>query len=181
MRLLIVEIKARCDRPDAIRQVLIEEGAVSRGVVQQVDTYFKCQSGRLKLRESTGCGELIHYAREDRIDPKTSVVTLYPAQRSRLLKRALTDALGVLAVVEKRREIYALEDVVFHLDAVEKLGAFVEIEARDPEGAIGRDELLRQCEGHMRRLGIGRDALIEGSYSDMLLASRAEHAEGESA
>ncbi len=170
---LNVEIKARCADPERVRRALRERGADFRGVDRQVDTYFRCADGRLKLREGNIEHSLIHYARENESGPKESVVTLYEPERGSTLKELLTRALGVLVVVEKDREIYFIENVKFHIDAVEGLGRFVEIEAIDADGAIGRDELRRQCESYMQALGIHPEDLISCSYSDMLLeASR---------
>ena len=166
---LNVEIKARCTRTDVVRRVLRERDAVFKGVDRQVDTYFNCPNGRLKLREGNIEYGLIHYHREDKAGPKRSSVTLYHPERNSTLKQLLTQALGVLVVVEKRREIYLIDNVKFHIDTVEGLGPFVEIEAMDATGEIGRDELLSQCEEYMSVFGIRDDDLIEGSYSDMFL------------
>ena len=75
---------------------------------------------------------------------------------------------AVLKVVKKHREIYFIGNVKFHIDSVDGLGDFVEIETIDASGSIGRDELLRQCGEYMELLGIADEDLVEGSYSDMV-------------
>ena len=82
----------------------------------------------------------------------------------------LSEALGKLVVVNKRREIYFIDNVKFHLDKVEGLGNFVEIEAIDENGTLGEAHLLEQCQHFMGLFGIEQAALMERSYSDMLLA-----------
>ncbi|MFP4053763.1 MAG: class IV adenylate cyclase [Phycisphaerae bacterium] len=168
---LNVEIKARCDDRDRVRDVLENAGADFHGHDHQIDTYFCVSAGRLKLRQGTIETALIHYERPDQPGPKASAVRLYqpvgPDQATRL-REVLAAALETRVVVDKRREIYFLENVKFHIDDVTALGEFVEIEAIDRDGRIGRDALQRQCEQWMRRLGIDPGDLVEQSYSDML-------------
>ena len=90
----------------------------------------------------------------------------------------ILEALGVLAVVDKRREIYFLDNVKFHIDRVAGLGRFVEIEAIDATGEIGRQRLRAQCEEYVKLLGIQPEDLVACSYSDMLI-ERETPAQGE--
>jgi len=165
---LNVEIKARCSHTDAVRRVLKQRNAIFKGVDRQVDTYFGCSDGRLKLREGDIEYALIHYDREDAAGPKRATVTLYHPERNSALKELLTRALGVRAVVEKTREIYFIDNVKFHIDTVQGLGDFVEIEAIDAAGEIGEGALRRQCDVYMKLFGIRTDDLVACSYSDML-------------
>lgn len=146
-------------------------GADFKGTDHQRDTCFRCASGRLKLREGNIEQNLIHYRREDGTEPKDSLVTLFGAPAGSSLKALLTDALGVLAVVNKRREIYFIENVKFHVDDVEGLGTFMEIEAIDVDGNIGRQRLRERCEHYMKILDVRDEDLIWCSYSDMILKS----------
>jgi len=166
---LNVEIKARCPDPERVRAALRERNADFRGTDRQTDTYFRCARGRLKLREGTIENALIHYHRENRTGPKTSRVLLVPVEPGSLMREALASALGVLATVQKDREIYFIDNVKFHVDRVEGLGSFVEIEAIDRDGSIGEPRLRRQCESFLEALGISDSDLLTHSYSDMLL------------
>ena len=165
---LNVEIKARCDNADPVRKLLTERGADYEGTDHQVDTYFNCPTGRLKLREGQIEYVLIYYDRPDSPGPKKSVVTVCQVPRDPALKAALTAALGIRAVVEKTREIYYVGNVKFHIDTVAGLGCFVEIEAIDADGTIGAERLRAQCELYVKLLGIRRGDLQSCSYSDML-------------
>jgi len=168
---LIIEIKARCNHTDEIRNILINSNADFKGYDYQTDTYFNCSNGRLKLREGNIEHNLIHYNRENKSGPKDSVVTLYKPMPDSALKEILTGSLGILVVVKKKREIYFIDNIKFHIDCVEKLGSFIEIEAIDKDGNIGRDQLLDQCEQYMKLFKIKPLDLIEYSYSDMLLSA----------
>jgi predicted adenylyl cyclase CyaB len=174
MSFLNLEIKARCSSPDLVRRVLKERKATFKGVDCQVDTYFNVPRGRLKLRKGSIENSLIHYCREDEVGPKKSIVTLYHPAENSTLKEILTNSLGVLVVVEKVREIYFIENVKFHIDTVDRLGTFVEIEAIDSTGAIGEETLQKQCEEYINLFGIRAQDLIDHSYSDMILHPEAQ-------
>jgi len=169
---LNIEIKARWDDHDAVRAVLQAEGARFVGTDHQVDTYFHVPHGRLKLREGTIECALIHYDRPDQAGPKRSDVHLYTPTPDGDLKAVLTAALGVRVVVDKRREIYFIDNVKVHLDAVDGLGRFVEIEAVDRDGTRGADALMKQCRHYMERFKLPDEALVPGSYAELLLAQR---------
>ncbi len=172
MNFLNIEIKARCSDRELIRTILRQQNAQFIGQDHQIDTYFNCQQGRLKLREGNIERHLIHYDREAKPGPKKSNVTLYRPRPDSTLKEILTKSLGVLVVVDKQREIYYIDNVKFHIDQVKKLGSFVEIEAVDKLGMIGQDQLIKQCEEYIGLFQITHNDLIECSYSDMLLRQK---------
>ncbi len=166
---LNIEIKARCPDPNRVRKLLRAAEADFRGTDHQVDTYFEVARGRLKLRQGNIEQSLIYYERGDLAGPKSSRVFLYPTTpESDQLRELLTAALGQRKVVDKRREIYFIENVKFHIDEVKGLGNFVEIEAIDTTGAIGENKLREQCDYYLRYLAIAPEQLIEHSYSDLL-------------
>jgi predicted adenylyl cyclase CyaB len=167
-----IEIKARCADQGKIRDILYSQGAEYRGTDHQIDVYFKVAHGRLKLRKGEIENFLIHYDREDKEGPKQSNVTLFKSDSASTLEDILTKSLGVLVVVDKKREIYFIDNVKFHLDDVDGLGTFVEIEAIDQEGNIGREILLQQCEHYLSTFGVRKQDLISVSYSDMLLEKK---------
>lgn len=164
-----IEIKARTTEPDRIREILKTHNADFIGVDHQVDTYFKVDSGRLKLREGNIENHLIYYERENTKGPKKSSVMLYKNNPDSNLKEILLKSLGVLTVVDKHREIYFIDNVKFHLDSVLGLGTFVEIEAIDKDGTIGNEKLLEQCNYYLNLLLVLKEDLLAASYSDLLL------------
>lgn len=165
---LNIEIKARSSRIGAIRSYLKEAEADYKGTDHQVDTYFEVPSGRMKLREGNIENSLIFYKRQDQAGPKASEVHLYHPPQDPKLKALLQEALGVKKVVDKMREIYFIENVKFHLDEVKGLGTFVEIEAIDSDGSIGKKKLLEQCNFYLQVFEIRDEDLLEKSYSDMV-------------
>jgi predicted adenylyl cyclase CyaB len=165
---LNVEIKARCGKIDQARDSLLAAGAVLRGIDNQKDTYFVCPHGRLKLRQGNIENALIFYRRANQAGPKDSQVNLVDVHNGAQLEDVLEAALGVLKVVEKKREIYFIGNVKFHIDEVPGLGNFVEIEAIDLDGSLGREHLLHQCNEYCTMLDIDASDLVQGSYSDMV-------------
>jgi adenylate cyclase class 2 len=163
-----IEIKARCADPEAIRTALRDKSAEFRGTDQQIDTYFRVNHGRLKLREGRIENCLVYYEREDQTGPKQSDVSLFPTPPHSSLKEALTKALGVLVVVEKQREIYFIENVKFHIDSVAGLGSFIEIEAIDMDGSRGNERLLAQCQFFLDLFQVPENDLVPCSYSDLV-------------
>lgn len=164
-----IEIKAKCSNPDNVREILKSCNADFKGTDHQIDTYFKVNEGRLKLREGNIENFLIFYSRGNQAGPKQSDVTLYKTEPNSPLKTTLTQALGILVVVDKQREIYFIDNVKFHIDEVKSLGSFVEIEAIDNDGTIGKAKLHEQCQNYIKLLNISQDDLLENSYSDMLI------------
>ena len=170
MKHLNIEIKAKCSDHEKIRSILKSRNADFKGTDHQIDTYFKVNNGRLKLREGNIENFLVFYERENREGPKQSNVILFKSDPNSSLKEILLTSLGALVVVDKQREIYFIENVKFHIDTVKNLGTFIEIEAIDSDGAFGKEKLLEQCENYLKLFGIPKDDLISVSYSDLLLA-----------
>ncbi|MEL6696322.1 MAG: class IV adenylate cyclase [Bacteroidota bacterium] len=166
---LNIEIKARTTRHEAIRKTLQDLSARSVGLDHQVDTYFHCENGRLKLRQGNIEQSLIHYNRSDQAGPKASHVHLFhPQNGTEELKAVLVSAYGIWKVVDKKREIYFVDNVKIHLDKVEGLGTFVEIEAIDKDGSVGQEKLHAQCAHFMDLFEIAEGDLLSSSYSDMI-------------
>jgi len=162
-----LEIKAKCSSPDKIRNVLIEKGAEFKGTDHQIDTYFNCIVGRLKLREGNIENNLIYYNRiEDDKGSKQSKIVLI-ANPDKDLKFVLEQANGINIVVDKTREIYFIENVKFHLDMVVGLGSFMEIEAIT-DGTIKKEKLQEQLDYYKKLFDIKEEDLIAESYSDLL-------------
>src|SRR6266436_3558266 len=118
MTYINVEIKARCPDAGFIRKYLKEHKADFKGIDHQIDTYFNVANGRLKLREGNIENNLIFYQRTDRPDAKESSFDLAKVADPGELKVLLSKSLGVKIVVEKKREIYFMGNVKFHVDDV---------------------------------------------------------------
>ena len=167
-----IEIKAKCSNIGNIRDILISNNADFRGVDHQIDTYFKVKDGRLKLREGNIENYLIFYKRSNISGPKKSDVVLFKNDSDSSLKSILVNSIDKLVVVDKKREIYFINNIKFHLDKVKGLGTFLEIEAQNMGNKFNSYQLLKQCEKYLELFGVNKEDLISGSYSDLLLKNK---------
>ena len=166
-----VEIKARVADLSSLREKALALGARPAGVLTQVDRYFEIDGGRrVKLREIDGATcELIRYDRPESGGVRTSD---YTVERLAAGDSALAAwrARPTTCVVAKTRDLLLLENVRIHLDRVERLGTFLELEAVVDDV---HDE--RACREKVDRLldafGIEPRALLRASYSDLLRGS----------
>src|SRR4051812_21587682 len=163
-----VELKARDPEPERSLERARALGAEDRGELRQRDTYFAAPRGRLKLREQEpGGAELIAYERADEAAARESRYRIARVEDPVALCEALDAALGTVVVVDKRRRLLLWEGVRIHLDRVEGLGAFVELEGVAADGS----DLARQADQVARlraELDIGDAAIEAASYSDLL-------------
>jgi predicted adenylyl cyclase CyaB len=138
---------------------------------RQVDTYFACNRGRLKLREIEGAeAQLVWYERPDGLDIRTSDYVLAPVPSPAAMKLALAGALGVKVVVAKRREIHLYHNVRIHLDDVDRLGQFLEFEAvlgPDADERVSRERLDLLC----AHFALDASDLVGASYRELMLAA----------
>ena len=169
MSILNNELKAHTNNIAALETLLQQHNPILIGEDQQIDTYFNVPTGRLKLREGNIENALIHYEREDFAGAKSSHVLLYQHQPDKALKEILIKTLGVKAVVDKKRKIYFINNVKFHFDTVKDLGTFVEVEAIDKYGTIGKEKLQAQCDEYAVLFNISKEDFCALSYSDMIL------------
>ncbi len=171
-----IEIKARIA---SVAGLLPRARALADGpevAIAQDDTFFTVPHGRLKLRQfADGSAELIHYQRPDNAEAKASDYVRVPVPDPTALREALARALGVQGRVRKQRLLLMVGATRIHLDQVEGLGDFMELEVvlvekqSDASGAATAQAL-------MQALGLGDAPRLAGAYLD-LLAAAAPHAD----
>lgn len=169
MSFLNVEIKAICNDPLFIRKYLVDNKADFKGTDEQTDTYFNVLNGRLKLREGNIENNLIFYERTNQAGTKQSHFNLVKVEDAKGLKEVLIKSIGIKVVVQKKREIFYIGNVKFHIDEVPGLGSFVEIEAGNIFVDLSQEHLKQQCDFYLKEFSIKPEDLIDLSYSDMLL------------
>lgn len=173
-----IEIKARvADRHGLLKRAT----ALATGdpiEIHQDDTFFRCASGRLKLRDfGNGQGELIFYQRADAMGPKVSFYVRSPAVEPASLREALRLAYGVIGRVVKQRTLLLSGRTRIHLDRVNGLGDFMELEVvlgdlDNPESGVEEAETL------MASLGIEAHDLVESAYLDLLVTQELDGRNG---
>jgi homotetrameric cytidine deaminase len=167
-----VELKARDPDPAGTLERALAIGAEQIGEIRQRDTYFTGARGRLKLREQDTDGpplfdELIEYSRPDSTDARTSTYRRVPVADAAPLREALDAAYGADVTVTKRRRLLLWEGVRIHLDDVDGLGTFLEVEALADRGSdLGAEH--EKVERLRTELGIEDANLVARSYADLV-------------
>jgi predicted adenylyl cyclase CyaB len=176
-----LEIKATVDSLAAARRRLgVLEGATRHAILRQTDWYFRVPKGRLKLRVvgANRDAELIAYVRPDKTGARTSEFQRLPTSDAAGTRRLLERMLGARGCVRKRREVWLYRNARIHLDTVEGLGRFIEIEVVITEGMAQARALMKELRDV---LGISAKDLIPGSYSNMSGERRASMRDGREA
>jgi len=169
-----IEFKAKAKSVEKVRSFLMKNHSRHLGIDHQKDTYFNIQKeGRLKLREGNIENSLIFYRRENIQGAKQSDVNLVKLEANSGMREALRKSAGIKVVVDKKREIFFIENVKFHLDKVQGLGKFIEVEAIDT-GGISKDKLIEQCDHYIEKFEIEKNDFIQVSYSDLIMSKGAE-------
>ena len=174
MHVLNVEIKTRINNPKDIESILLSYGADYKGTDHQTDHYFNVKQGKLKLRRGNIENTLIQYHRPESKDLKTSTVRLqFLPSDNEALQAILEDSIGLRSKVSKARKIFFIDNVKFHIDQIEQLGDFLEIEAISMDGAFTQDQLSEQCNKYIDLLKLNRNNFIDKSYVDLIEALNA--------
>lgn len=163
-----IEIKARIPSVEEVALLaaaMADEGPID---IAQDDTFFHCATGRLKLRTFTdGHGELIYYRRNDQAGPKESFYLRTRVDTPDVLRESLALAWGVAGRVVKHRLLYITGQTRIHLDDVQGLGTFMELEVvlRDDQASADGEREARRI---MQHLCIAPDQLVDVAYVDLL-------------
>ncbi|CUR73025.1 putative adenylyl cyclase CyaB [Achromobacter xylosoxidans] len=163
-----IEIKARVASLAAVESLAAALSGKEPVAIAQDDTFFACPDGRLKLRAfSDGTGELIFYRRADDTGPKESFYVISPTSSPDTLRDALGLAYGVIGRVRKQRLLFMAGRTRIHLDRVEGLGEFLELEVvlLDGESAEAGMAEARELLASLR---IAPEQLVSGAYLDLL-------------
>jgi len=172
-----IEIKARIDSLAGVLPKALAIASAAPVEISQDDTFFRCENGRLKLRMFDDThGELIFYRRADQAGPKASFYQITATSQPRQLLDVLAAAYGTLGRVVKHRTLIMAGRTRIHLDRVERLGEFLELEVVLTEGE-SLDDGIAEAHALMVSLGVFPDQLIEDAYLDMLRRQNADPAD----
>ena len=163
-----LEVKALVRDPARFRELVEAISETSPVTLRQEDVFFDVAKGRLKLRKfADGTAEIIYYDRADSLGPTSSDYQKAPVVDALGLEEVLGRALGVRGVVRKERKLYRVDRTRIHLDRVEDLGNFMELEVELAPGdsTRGATEIAKAL---MSRLAVGEEDLIDLAYVDLL-------------
>jgi predicted adenylyl cyclase CyaB len=163
-----IEIKAVLYSRVAAETVAVRLRDAGPETICQEDIFFRCDGARLKLRIlGADRGELIRYERLDIADARCSRYMIARTTDPQILQEILTKTLGVMGVVKKTRTLYLIGQTRVHIDEVEGLGSFLELEVvlqpeqSDIEGKAVAERLMSE-------FGIDKQQLIPEAYVELL-------------
>lgn len=162
-----IEIKALVEDAQHLRKLMETSCGQPSDVLIQKDIFYRLNSSRLKMRNVNGHSEIIYYNRANTSGPKLSKYFRLPIVFPSIVHFVLKKILGVRGVVNKKRVLFFSENTRIHLDEVDKLGTFLELEvvleqAEDSEAGIAKANQL------MSIFDISEKDLISRSYIDLL-------------
>lgn len=164
-----IEIKAIIDDLQVIEEKVKKIATQFIGIDKQTDTYFITSSGRFKLRESEIDGSyLIPYLRPNDLFSKRSEYEKISVQNSTKTKYLFEKLLGIRCIVKKIRKIYLYENVRIHLDDVNQLGYFIELEAIYDGSSETEKAEIQKVECLMNALSINKEKLVAESYENLI-------------
>lgn len=167
-----IEIKAFLKHRAAALATAARLSGSGPEIILQEDIFFRCDGARLKLRIfAPDRGELIRYERDNVADARCSRYSIARTADPQVLLDILTQALGVTGTVKKIRTLYLVGQTRIHIDQVQGLGDFLELEV-----VLGTAQCSAQDEAEGRRIavellrefGIGPEELIAEAYVDLL-------------
>ena len=164
-----IEIKARIENVGVYAPIVSRIASSGPLEIAQDDTFFTCTTGRLKLRAfSIDSGELIYYRRANQTGAKESFYLRSPTSSPETLRESLSLAYGQIGRIRKYRTLFLVGRTRVHLDRVEGLGHFLELEVVLVDGE-STDAGAGEARDLMDRLGVEPSQLIEGAYLDLML------------
>lgn len=163
-----IEVKALLKDVGAARDTAIRLSGRKAEILHQEDVFFPCELARLKLRIlGPDSGELIRYERPDLAAARVSKYVIARTQDPEILRHILTETLGTIGVVKKTRELFLVGQTRVHIDTVEGLGHFLELEVvmRPDQAETEGQEIVRHL---LSAFGIGQPHLLAEAYVDLL-------------
>jgi predicted adenylyl cyclase CyaB len=164
-----IELKIQVDDFKDVLAKLKKNRAAEKGVLKQIDIYYNCEGKRLKLREENGkLFQLVLYIRPDKKEAKVSDFDTidFGKQQAQALKAVLKKAYGEKVVVKKERKLWMYKNTRIHLDKVEKLGTFLELETFVKKNLA---PARKEYDEVVKLLDLDRYEKLKKSYSDMLI------------
>lgn len=168
-----IELKVSINNFKQIIFYLKKNGAKHKQKLHQIDTYYKCDKGRLKLREINNKNfQLIFYKRPDNYASKLSNYFILKLSRDqfKIIKVILMSAYDSLNVVKKERDLWIYKHTRIHLDSVSSLGKFLELETVVNE--ISLKQARKEHDNVISLLDISRFKRYDKSYSDLLFTKK---------
>ena len=169
-----VEVKATLKNRSA---ALATAGCIADSgpeILLQEDVFFHCESDRLKLRIfHSSHGELIRYQREDRAGARRSNYLIAQTSDPYVMREILAKTLGVVGTVNKTRTLFLAGQTRIHIDQVDGLGDFLELEVVLRPGQPEEDG-ERIAKALLNEFKVDPEDQIAVAYVDLLASKSAK-------
>ena len=163
-----IELKAAIENTSVIHGIASRLSSGPPEVIEQTDVFFGCEAGRLKLRMfPAGSGELIFYVRSNEPGARRSEYIISSTPDPEDLLRILEKVTAKTATVTKTRHLYRVGQTRVHIDEVEGLGSFLELEVVLEPGQT-EDEGQSVAAALLKEFGIQDRQLVPFAYVDLL-------------
>uniref|UniRef100_A0A832DG25 CYTH domain-containing protein n=1 Tax=Ignavibacterium album TaxID=591197 RepID=A0A832DG25_9BACT len=160
-----LEIKVKLDSHSEIKNILTKNKIKLSEVLRQKDIYYKVPSGLLKLRIENGKQTLIFYERNEKSKKRWSDYFLLDINSNKA-ENFFDKFLERVIEVKKVRELYLFNNTRIHLDKVEKLGYFLELETRVVNGLRDAEKRFNHLVG---LLNLKKYPELRNTYRNLLL------------
>jgi len=160
-----LEIKLKMDSFEKILMRLKNMGASDEGTLNQKDIYYQIENGLLKLRVQDGENVLIKYNRDESGNDRWSDYDILKLSGEDV-ERYMKGIFNIETIVEKERKLYLYKDTRIHLDTVNDLGLFLELETVVTSSLDYAKDLFNEMVTILE-LDTGRQIL--SSYRDLML------------
>jgi len=160
-----LELKIRVTSHQSLKKILKQIGAENKGMLKQKDVYYSIPNGLLKLRIENGNESLIFYNRNENDKNRWSNFELLKFVNSNG-EKFFSKLFDVEVIVKKKRELFYYDDTRIHLDKVNNLGKFLELETLVINGKV---DAKKRFEKIISLLKLDESKQIRKSYRDLLI------------
>ena len=160
-----LELKIKATSHESLKKILKQIGAENKGMLNQKDVYYSVPNGLLKLRIENGNESLIVYNRNENDKSRWSdfeVLKFINGKGEKFFSKLF----DVEIIVKKERELFYYDDTRIHLDTVNNLGKFLELETLVINGKADAKKRFAKI---IRLLKLDESKQIRKSYRDLLM------------
>ena len=159
-----LELKIRVISHQALKKILEQIGAENKGILNQKDVYYSALNGLLKLRIENGNESLIFYNRNENDKSRWSDFEVLKFTNGKG-EKFFSNLFDVEVIVKKERELFYYDDTRIHLDTVNNLGKYLELETLVINGKV---DAKKRFANIIRLLKLDESKQIRKSYRDLL-------------
>jgi len=162
-----LELKIRVISHQSIKKILEQIGAEYKGMLKQKDVYYSVPNGLLKLRIENGSESLILHNRNENNKNRWSDFEFIKFANDNG-EKFFSKLFDVEVIVKKKRELFYYDDTRIHLDKVNNLGNFLELETLVING---KTDAIKRFVKIIHILKLDESKQIRKSYRDLLMGN----------